>query len=311
MEDNSNPASVRELNVAPAPVCNPDCSSVAKISIVTPNYNYGHYIADTIESVAMQHDPNLEYIVLDGASKDNSCAIIESYSAHISHWESKPDNGQADAIARGFEMSSGKILGWLNSDDMYLPGALRKVRQAFSGREDEAVIVFGNCVQVNQETHETSGSDVVAQHTALDLSLCDYVIQPASFWTRKTQELVGPLDTSLRFGFDWEWFIRAARAGVRFCPIEDFLCVYRVHAEHKTGVGGDARDEELATIFRQFNGSRVADAFLRMKNDPKVRRAYALMSSARLYRLMDMHRIVHKLFFAQLAWAEFDQIRRM
>jgi len=283
-----------------------------RISVVTPNYNYGHYLDETICSVLAQGYPNLEYIVIDGGSTDNSVDVIRRHEAQLACWESKKDNGQADAINRGFAKSTGDILGWLNSDDLYLPGTLKKVQKVFSGlQEDEAAIVFGNCVHVNEESKYAYGSDVEKMHGMLDLTLCDYVIQPACFWNRKVMDTVGALNEDLNFGFDWDWFIRAVEAGVRFVPIGDFLALYRMHAEHKSGAGGSPRLKELAAIYARYHSRQLADDFLRYKTANAVRKAYYVIDRSRIGKLFDQHRIVHRLFFPRLTWKEFENIRRM
>ena len=243
-----------------------------KISIVTPNFNYGKYLEDTIVSVLSQEYPNLEYILIDGGSTDNSVDVIRTYEDRISSWQSKRDDGQADAINKGFLKTTGDILGWLNSDDMYLPGALNKVRNIFASLEgDDPTIVFGNCVHLDVESNRASGSDVVAWQRALDLRLYDYIIQPSCFWSRSVYERVGPLSLDMNFGFDWDWFIRAEQAGVRFVSMDDFLSVYRFHDEHKTGIGGEQRWQELAEIYRKHYSGEVADSFLKLKHNQLVR----------------------------------------
>lgn len=103
-----------------------------KISIVTPNYNYGHFLEQTIQSVISQDYPNLEYIIIDGGSTDNSLEIIKKYEKHLSYWVSEPDKGMYDAINKGFQKSTGDVMAWINSDDVYFPWALQTVSEIFS-----------------------------------------------------------------------------------------------------------------------------------------------------------------------------------
>jgi glycosyltransferase involved in cell wall biosynthesis len=232
-----------------------------KITIVTPSYNQGQFLEETIQSVIGQQYPNLEYIIMDGGSTDNSVEIIKKYEHHLAFWVSEKDEGQSAAINVGFAKSTGEILGWLNSDDMYLPGTLAYIASRLDPNQPE--IIFGNCVHINQEAGIAFGSDVRKFHAQMNLSLTDYLIQPSSFWTRKAMHLAGALDQSLDFGFDWEWFLRARQAGVRFVPEDKYLSVYRIHGEHKTAIGGERRLQELASIHKKHAGVRYERLFLR------------------------------------------------
>ena len=129
-----------------------------KISIITPSYNQGQYLEETIRSVRDQPYPNLEYIIMDGGSTDNSVEIIKKYESRLAHWESRPDDGQADAINKGFNMATGDILGWLNSDDYYKPGALTEVAEYFDA--DDLKIVFGECALYHEKSGKVKSSKV-------------------------------------------------------------------------------------------------------------------------------------------------------
>src|SRR5437867_7923227 len=123
-------------------------SSWPRITIVTPSYNQGLYLEQTILSVLNQNYPNLEYIIMDGGSSDNSVEIIRKYEKYLVHWESKSDEGQAAAIADGFRLAAGEILAYLNSDDLYLPGALRKVGEFFN-QHKQVQFMYGDCLIVD------------------------------------------------------------------------------------------------------------------------------------------------------------------
>jgi len=112
-----------------------------KFSIVTPSYNQGNYIEQTISSVIEQGYPELEYLVMDGGSTDGTKNVLETYDSEIHYWVSEPDKGQADAIFRGFERASGEIIGWLNSDDFLLPDALEKVGAFFAANPDVDCVI--------------------------------------------------------------------------------------------------------------------------------------------------------------------------
>lgn len=278
-----------------------------KISIVTPSFNQGSYLESTILSVIGQLYPNLEYIIMDGGSTDNSIDIIRKYEKHFAFWESVPDKGQSDAINKGFQIATGDILAWINSDDMYLPHTFRFISEYFSSNCDDK-IVFGNCLKFNQETKKVYGSDVESSHKKLDISLCDYIIQPSCFWSRQIWEKVGPLNLDLAFSLDWDWFIRAQKLNLKFEPISEFLSIYRIHAQHKTGTGGQDRIYELAKIYQKYHSGMISRCYLKSRMDQKVVFARSLIQKFRLYRVLDPSWLMHILFFRELTRKQVDNI---
>ncbi|WP_420154021.1 glycosyltransferase family 2 protein [Siphonobacter sp.] len=220
------------------------------ITIVTPSYNQGAFIEETIVSVLDQQYPNLEYLIIDGGSTDESVEIIRRYSKYLSFWESTPDRGQSHAINKGFVRSTGAILGWLNSDDLYMPGTLVQIHTYLQ----EADLVFGNCWHLQEKQSETESlrSDVTEKMQRVSLANEDYIIQPSTFWTRRAWEQTGPLREDLHFAFDWEWFLRAEQQKLKFQYVEDCWSVYRLHESHKTGTGGSVRQEEILHIYEQY-----------------------------------------------------------
>jgi glycosyltransferase involved in cell wall biosynthesis len=253
-----------------------------KITIVTPSYNQGRFLEQTILSVIGQHYPDLEYIIMDGGSTDDSIEIIKKYDSHLAHWESGKDRGQAHAINKGLALATGSIFGWINSDDFYLPGTLSFVAEQLDAGKPE--LLFGNCLHFVDDQQRAYGSDVRSEHETRDLLLADYIIQPSSFWTRESWLKAGVLDELLHFGFDWEWFIRAMKAGVAFRPTNRYLSAYRIHGEHKTAVGGDKRRRELASIYGRHAGTNYGQLFLRCCARPKITFSRKWLSLLRLAR---------------------------
>jgi glycosyltransferase involved in cell wall biosynthesis len=235
--------------------------SCPKVTVVTPSYNQGHFLEETILSVVGQQYPNLEYIVIDGGSTDSSVEILKKNEHHLTLWVSEKDRGQAHAINKGFARATGDILCWLNSDDVYLPGALNFIASRLD--PSRAALVFGNCFHFFEGKATSHGSDVVREHTRRDLRLTDYIVQPSSFWTRKVWEQTGELDESLTFGFDWDWFIRARQGGAEFTPVDKYLSDYRLHSDHKSGAGGERRLDELAAIYSRHAGTEYGRLFAR------------------------------------------------
>ena len=182
----------------------------------------------------LQNYPNLEYIIMDGGSTDNSVEIIKKYAPWITYWVSEKDNGQADSISRGFEKATGEILGWLNSDDYLLPGALGKVANAFALQTDAELFVGGGIV-VNETGRLLRKHYSFPQSFDSLISGGQFFMQMSSFWKREAYHVVGGLDTSLHFCFDYDFFLRLAK---RRTPngIDSILSAFRLHDQSKTSL---------------------------------------------------------------------------
>lgn len=279
-----------------------------KISIITPSLNQADYLEDTILSILGQKYSNLEYIIIDGGSTDDSVDIIRKHEKDISYWISEKDNGQSHAINKGFSRATGDIVAWLNSDDMYLPGTLHYISNIFNKSNHAQHIVFGNCIHLKEKNCSVSGSNVALKHQILDIELVDYIIQPSCFWKRTVLDVVGPLDEKLHFGFDWEWFIRANRKKVVFQAVERYLAIYRKHDAHKTGIGGDIRIKELAEIYTKYHSSHLSDEYLYYKNNIRIQQAKRILK-----RLpVDWIRWLYFLYFRKrTSWVEFYNFCKM
>src|SRR5262249_12714718 len=188
-------------------------------------------------SVLDQDYRQIEYIVIDGGSRDGSVEILQRYSSQLAYWVSERDRGQTEAIAKGLRQGHGDVLGYLNSDDLYLPGALGSVA-AFFQAHPEVGLVYGDC-QVIDPAGRVLG--ILPPH---DFSLrraierAEFIPQPAAFWRRSVAEDVGPFDVSLQYAMDYEYFIRLARAS-RVAHIPQVVAAFRLHPASKTV----ARDE--------------------------------------------------------------------
>lgn len=282
-----------------------------KISVVTPSYNQGEYLEQTILSVLGQGYPNLEYIIMDGGSSDNSVDIIQKYADKLTYWQSKKDGGQAAAINDGFNVATGDVLCWVNSDDMYLPGTLLKVGRFFSSIQ-EPTIVFGNCLHFHENLPKTRGSNVSVNHSLLDITLCDYIIQPSAFWNRTVWHSVGKLNDAMHFVFDWEWFIRAKAMPVKFVPLTDYLSLYRIHGNHKSAAGGEKREREIAEIYERFSGQAETRAFRKIssvaKKIPQIKDVLYILDR---YNISWINRLLHVIFFRGVSFRTYGHIIKM
>jgi glycosyltransferase involved in cell wall biosynthesis len=236
-----------------------------KISVITPSFNQGQFLEETILSVLNQNYPNLEYIIMDGGSTDNSVEIIKKYASQITYWQSSKDKGQSDAINKGFAMATGDILCWLNSDDYYLPGTLDFVAKNIDCNRKE--ILFGEVNHYKESDGSYLMSNVSNKLKNYRLELYDYIIQPGSFWTKSTWEATGILNNSLHFVFDWDWFLKAKKNGTTFTYTDHVMSVYRIHEAHKTGTGGQKRLKEIEHILKTYSNQKILNAYIFMREE--------------------------------------------
>jgi glycosyltransferase involved in cell wall biosynthesis len=237
-----------------------------QISVVTPSYNQGKFLSATLESVLGQGYPALEYLVMDGGSEDNSVEVIRKRESELRFWRSERDRGQAAAINEGFARCSGMIFGWLNSDDLYTPGTFSEVAAILAAISDQPAVMYGGCELFNDNKQSCEVRPAIPFDLEL-LQVTDYLDQPSVFWTRAAWELVGPLDESLHYAFDWDWFLRAARS-CQFIRSDKVFARYRIHSEHKSGTGGADRWRELAEVVRRHSPDRVADHYRYLTGHP-------------------------------------------
>ena len=222
------------------------------VSIVTPSYNQGAFLEQTVRSVLLQGYPNLEYIVIDGGSTDESISILRKYDPWLSYWVSESDRGQSDAINKGFARANGEILGWLNSDDLYEPNALSLIVAYFSNTPD-CDLLYGNGWYIDEKGHKRRPCYWIKPYERRLLLTFNFILQPAAFWRRSLWERAGELDISQHWAMDWDWFLRATRFTTPHYLRKD-LALWRVRSGMKTVYGGWARRIEIATISRKYGG---------------------------------------------------------
>lgn len=251
-----------------------------KISIVTPSFNQVEYLEETIDSVLSQGVDDLEYIIMDGGSTDGSVDIIKRYEKHLHHWESGPDGGQVCAINAGFKKSSGDILAYLNSDDVYFPGVLNKVRNKFESNERLELLYGDNAVLY------PDGRIVGKPKISFDFDICLnaflMVQQPSSFWSRRIYSAVGGFNENYQFCFDYDFFLKVGKAVTdsHACieHVQDLWSQFRVHDTSKTITS--QREFSLETrrlrLDYGFHSSRVIRPF--------IKHYYLLKTLYRFYR---------------------------
>lgn len=224
------------------------CVNYPSISVIVPSFNQGQYIEETILSIVGQEYPNLEILVIDGGSIDNTFEILEKYSDKLFYWHSKKDKGQADAINQGIKLSCGEIICWINSDDMLLPGTLLDVGKRLREHTNEAYLIYGAAVTIKQNNGAViSKTQSSIPFDAFKLTYHDFLVQPSTFWTRKLFQCAGELDIRYSYVLDWEWFIRASKVA-KFEYVPRFYSLYRHHFSHKTSNGGVERRKEIIEV---------------------------------------------------------------
>ncbi|MDP4173880.1 MAG: glycosyltransferase family 2 protein [Bacteroidota bacterium] len=201
-----------------------------KFTIVTPTLNQAHYIEDTIHSVLNQNYSNFEHIIVDGGSTDGTIDILKKYK-HL-RWISEKDNGQSNAINKGFNLATGDIIAWLNSDDYYENDIFKKIAEYFS-KNDNCKFIYGDITYIDKYKNvlfKVSGDNVNYKNLIRNP---DIVRQPSSFWAREIIEKIGPLNEDLHLAMDYDYILKIAKK-FKLYYISENLSYYRVYNETKT-----------------------------------------------------------------------------
>jgi glycosyltransferase involved in cell wall biosynthesis len=214
-----------------------------------------------------QQYPSLEYFVQDGGSKDSTVEVLKQFQHALTGWESEKDSGQSEALNKGFLKTTGEIMGWLNSDDLLLPGALQTVANYFQ-KYPNIDVVYGDRLLIDESDMEI-GRWIMPSHDSEVLSWVDYVPQETLFWRRSIWERVGGrIDESFRFAMDWDLLTRFRDAGANFAHIPRFLGAFRIHEHQKTS----AEINELG----QIEMGRIRSRLLgRVPTQQELRKAIA------------------------------------
>jgi len=268
-----------EQHIEQAPSANP--YGYPKISIVTPSFNNGPYLAKTMDSVLAQPYPNLEYVVMDGGSTDGSVEAIEAVSDRLASWQSRSDNGQAHAINEGFTRCSGEIMAYLNSDDILLRGSLHYVAHYFL-EHPEIDAIYGHRILIDEEDREI-GRWILPPHTDSILYWRDYIPQETLFWRRTAWQKIGAsLDDTMHFTLDWDLVLRLVKSGARIKRVPRFLGAFRIREGQKSTTLHDTYAQEANVIYSKYLGYIPSQATVRMKVLPYLLASRAMELALKL-----------------------------
>jgi glycosyltransferase involved in cell wall biosynthesis len=214
------------------PVILPSGSAWPRISVVIPSFNQGRFIEETIRSVLLQGYPNLEYIIIDGGSTDDTVEIIRKYKPWITYWVSEKDRGQCHAINKGFARAAGDVFAWLCSDDVYAPGSLHRVAENLANKKS-AMVVGASIITRGPDTLE--GTVDRRQPSFADMAYNVKTLpQPSTFWTRDLWETAGPLREDLYFVMDYDLWLRMVPRAQSLSYVEEILSYQRTQPDQKS-----------------------------------------------------------------------------
>jgi glycosyltransferase involved in cell wall biosynthesis len=278
------------------------------VSIVTPSFNQGSFLEETISSVLAQTYQPIEYIVIDGGSTDDSVEIIQKYADRLAYWVSEPDRGQSHAINKGLQRSTGAVIGWLNSDDTLMPGTVARVVDAM---EQDPMVVHGSVRLIDADSKTIARPKLAKRNQEFGIETIvgeGLVNQPGSFWNRAIMERVGYLNEDLNYIMDFELWVRMALGGARFLRLGDPpLATYRLTSDTKT-VGSLYKVglEKLAVLDWLMSDAELA-AKIGLSSDElesqaKRARSLASLKVARGYAHLPGRRTEALRWLARAAW---------
>jgi glycosyltransferase involved in cell wall biosynthesis len=256
----------------------PDGRPWPRISIVTACLDRERFLEATVRSVLLQGYPDVEYVIIDGGSKDRTIGVIEKYSRWLTYWVSEPDRGHGHALNKGFMQTHGDIVGWLNADDLFVPGAFARVTESASDLKTSPLLI-GDCLCLDEQDRRLR-SYVGAPQTREDIVRCRVVLpQPSIFFARHLFDRFGYLDESLDLSMDYEFFLRVASAHA-FRYIPHVLSIIRAHPENKTAKDFLPMVKQILYVSRRYWGSPGTPAYWGRFIRAQQVRAWAYLKAA-------------------------------
>ena len=240
----------------------PSDTSFPKLTVVTPSFNQGKYLERTILSVLNQKYPNLEYIIIDGGSTDESVEIIRKYEKFIAYWVSEPDKGQVDALNKGFLKATGEWLSFQNSDDVYFPGTFYRFGNEIK-RNKNVDLLYGDLFMITPDDQVTELLKTLPYSFLCQLVEGMQIHNQSLFFRKRLLEKFGPFDESYRFAFDYEFVMRfTAQPAVRAKRLEGLAGALRIHDEAKSSTiaqVGRQEHQKIQAAFEKYNISLLPE----------------------------------------------------
>lgn len=264
-------------------------TSWPKISIVTPSYNQGKFLARTIRSVSEQSYKNIEHIIIDGGSTDNSLEIIKEHEKLISYWVSEKDGGMYDAINKGIRLASGDIVAYLNSDDIYKPNAIQTIVDYFQ-KHPKTFLVYGDTDYMDADGNFMYTYRYPAfKYNRFIVLNWSSIPQQSSFWRRGIHNEIGYFNTEFKMAGDFEFFARVGKR-YRIDHVKQVLASQRIHAETLSNMQADINKEEVKRIHKHLavpNG--FVGNFQRFIGDLRIKSLNLTLMVKKLLRLLTLH----------------------
>lgn len=233
----------------PLPERMPNGAEWPRVSVVTPSYNQDQFIEETIRSVLLQGYPNLEYIIIDGGSTDNTIEILKKYNRYLAYWVSEPDRGQSHAVNKGFQKATGEWIGWQNSDDYYHPQAIdRAVQESFLFKNID--IIYGTVLMVHTQTGSIEAYPVSPSIEAHEMIPYSPLANQSTFFNKKIFKDGNFMDELLHHALDLEFYLRLAIKGYRFHFVPEITGCVRLHPSSKTSTQDEIFTREYFKVYK-------------------------------------------------------------